>query len=482
MKINFDLKPYLFRVFIINILSFIYLSNTYAFDIGFISIQSFIYSINIYLAYFFIFFESVSALINEYGLDFNFYKLVLNNLDNLNYSYIGYILYENLNIVYFLFFSIIILFFFEKKKYKIKFKLYSIKSKFIFISLFIAFILSNLNPGLSHLSVLDRIKGLTNTWTEDERVFYHIKYYYHNVKNNLLRSDNWYNTIKFTFVYSDNPHFGSRKLYTVDKYEDFRNFGKIITEKNFNNIYVIINESYPNFRSQNLKNNLFQRIVFDNNNLEIKKFKKKWNRSLTTQGSEMEFFCDKEVNFDDFQKIDLRDFLEKNNCWIKNMKNKNLVYIHSYRESFFNRSRYKKFFDKTYFREDLYQIGFKKCKQKYEGVCDHEIINNMHKLLDKKNDNFVIFLTVNNHIPAEPIAKKNYLDCEKVFPLKLNKQFCTIYNNQMFFNENLSNFLKNMNKNDLLVFFSDTPPMFSATRRIHFEDTIDIYFFSNKEI
>ena len=73
-----------------------------------------------------------------------------------------------------------------------------------------------------------------------------------------------------------------------------------------------------------LKNNLFQRIVFDNNNLEIKKFKKKWNKSLTTQGSEMEFFCDKEVNFDDFQKIDLRDFLEKNNCWIKNMKNKNL--------------------------------------------------------------------------------------------------------------------------------------------------------------
>ena len=62
----------------------------------------------------------------------------------------------------------------------------------------------------------------------------------------------------------------------------------------------------------------------------------------------------------------------------------------------------------------------------------------------------------------------------------LNKQFCTIYNNQMFFNENLSNFLRTMNKNDLMVFFSDTPPMFNKRRRIHFEDTIDVYFFSKK--
>ena len=108
---NFNFRSYLFRVLIINFLSFIYLSKTYAFDIGFVSIQSFIYSINIYLVYFFIFFESISALLNEYGLDFNFYKLVLYNLDNLNYKYTGHILYENTNIIYFLIFSIGILFF-----------------------------------------------------------------------------------------------------------------------------------------------------------------------------------------------------------------------------------------------------------------------------------------------------------------------------------------------------------------------------------
>ena len=64
------------------------------------------------------------------------------------------------------------------------------------------------------------------------------------------------------------------------------------------------------------------------------------------------------------------------------------------------------------------------------------------------------------------------------FHVNLNKQFCTIYNNQMFFNESVSNFISRMKKNDLFVLFSDTPPMFSGKRRIHFEDTIDIYFIS----
>ena len=194
----------------------------------------------------------------------------------------------------------------------------------------------------------------------------------------------------------------------------------------------------------------------------------------------MEFFCNKKVDFNDFIRDELEYFLEKNNCWITNEKNKNLVYIHSYEETFFNRSRYKKFFNKTYFKQDLLKLGLKRCKQKFDGICDHEVINNMNKFVDQENNNFVIFLTLNNHIPAEPITKKNYLDCEKNFPLNLNKQFCTIYNNQMFFNENLSNFLRTMNKNDLMVFFSDTPPMFNKRRRIHFEDTIDVYFFSKK--
>ena len=480
MKSKFNLKSYFYRVLLINVSALVYLSNTYSFDLGFISIQSLIYCIHIYLLYFFIFFEGISALFNQYGLDFNFYKLIIRDIDNLNYSYVWHILYENINIFYYFIFTILIIFYLEKKKYKLnfKYKSYTKNQKFFLISFIIALMLSNINPSLSHQSVIERVKGITNTWTKNDRIFNnHIKYYNQNVKNDFFRNDNWFNTLKFSIIYSNKFPENSEKLIYLDDDEYLKNFEKIITQKKFNNIYVIINESYPNFRNQNLKNNLFKKIVSNNNNLNIQKFKKKWNRSITTQGSEMNFFCDKEVDYEDFKKSDLEQFLERNNCWISNMKNKNLIYIHSYKESFFNRSRYKNFFNKSYFRKDLHQLGIKKCKQKFDGVCDYDVINNINKLIKKKSNNFVIFLTLNNHIPAEPITKKKYIDCENVFPLNLSKQFCVIYNNQMFFNESLSKFISNdMGEDDLLVLFSDTPPMFPGKRRIHFEDTIDIYF------
>ena len=481
MKIKFNLRSYLLRVVIFNVFAFIYLSNTYSFDIGFISIQSFIYSLNIYLLYIFILFEAVSALINEYGLDFNFYKVVINNIGNLNYYYVGHILYENINIIYFLFFTATIIYFLDKPENEKFFQLkkYNLKNLFFICSFIVAFIFSNINPNLSSQSMLERIKGLTNSWTEDDKIFFHeIKFYNQNVKNNFLRNDNWYNTLIFSLRYSESLPAGSKKLSSFDTYENFENFENLISKKNYNNIYIIINESYPNFRNQDLKKKLFEKIIFNNKDLKIQNFKKKWNRSVTTQGSEMDFFCDKVVDFDQFKKIKLDIFLEKNDCWIKDVKDKYFTYIHSYREQFFNRSRYKDFFDKAYFSKELYQIGFKNCKQKFNGVCDYDIIDNMDRLIENNNNNFVIFLTVNNHIPAEPISKKNYIDCENTFPLNLNEQFCVIFNNQMFFNESISKFLSNMGKNDLLVFFSDTPPMFSGKRRIHFEDTIDIYFFS----
>ena len=148
---------------LINIFSLFYLSNSYSFDVGYISIQSLIYSIHIYLLYFFIFFESISALVNQYGLDFHFFKLILYDFENLNYSYVFHVLYENINIFYYLIFTIFIIFYLEKIKYKInfKFKSYTKNQKFFLISFIIALMLSNMNPSLSHQSIIERIKGIT---------------------------------------------------------------------------------------------------------------------------------------------------------------------------------------------------------------------------------------------------------------------------------------------------------------------------------
>ena len=111
-----QIKKYFIRVILINFFSLIYLVGTTSFDYGFFSIQSIFYSINIYLLYFFILFETICSYLSLYGLDFNFYKLIINNLNNLNYGYIKFIFYENINFIYFLIFSLGFLFFFRKKK------------------------------------------------------------------------------------------------------------------------------------------------------------------------------------------------------------------------------------------------------------------------------------------------------------------------------------------------------------------------------
>jgi len=51
---------------------------------------------------------------------------------------------------------------------------------------------------------------------------------------------------------------------------------------------------------------------------------------------------------------------------------------------------------------------------------------------------------------------------------------------QINFNEKINNFINQLDNNDLLIFFSDTPPMFSVRDRIHFEDFIDVFFFKKK--
>ena len=482
---KFSLKKYLIRILLINFFSLFYLIQTPAFDYGFFSVQSIFYSANVYLLYFFIFLEAKSSFFSIYGLDFNFYKLLINNLNNLNFKYVIYIAHENINIFYFLFFSLGSIIFIEKINYKFVLKKNIFNTKKIIVSsiVVIIFILTNFNPSHTHLSLVDRYKHLTNTWTSNDLVGYSVKYISQYVDNSFFRNDNWFNTFKYSYLYFDSNPSGKRQLSQFDtnlEFKSFKNFGEIINKKKYQNIYVIINESYPNFRNKKLKNNLFEKIKLGNDDLIIQNFKKKWNRTLTTQGSEMEFFCNNDVDFEKYIVSELKNFIEDNNCWINSMKDKNLIYIHSYEEYFFNRIRYKSFFDKTFFKKELKELNFEICNQKYSGICDHTILNNMDKIVEDKKNNFIIFLTVNNHVPVEPVYDTPYINCNENFPLNLSEQFCKIYNNQMLFNESISNFLNRMDKNDLLVLFSDTPPMFATKRRIHFEDLIDVYFFSKK--
>ena len=115
----------------------------------------------------------------------------------------------------------------------------------------------------------------------------------------------------------------------------------------------------------------------------------------------------------------------------------------------------------------------------YLGICENEIINKLLfdiKKLNKKK--LIIYLTVENHIPVNLEYNKRF-HCEN-YILNLHPQFCTLFNNQLAFNNELNKFIKELDKKDLLVFFSDTPPLFSKRDRIHFEDYVDVFFFQKK--
>ena len=326
---------------------------------------------------------------------------------------------------------------------------------------------------------------MTNSWSEND-LFYHRDQFTSHLENNFFRNDNWYEVLKFSMIYSKNASSPSKSQSNqIISKKKFNSFEDVIRKKNYNNIYVVINESYPNFKDKYLKDNLFNQIIGDNKDLSVERYKKKWNKNYSTQGAEVEFFCNKDVDYKSFKQLDFNNFISKNKCWIDSYKNKNFVYIHSYYDSIFNRKRYKDYFDEVYFAQELKKLNLKICKPQnkkkfiqFQGICDHEVIDSLNKIAKSTNNNFIIFLTVNNHIPVQQISKKSFIDCKKNRTLNLNSQFCALYNNQMLFNSSLSKFLSTMNKEDILVLFSDTPPLFNRKDRIHFGDLVDVYFFT----
>ena len=139
------------------------------------------------------------------------------------------------------------------------------------------------------------------------------------------------------------------------------------------------------------------------------------------------------------------------------------------------------FFDEVYFKKDLLELGYSICDTNYyyPGVCEKEIVNKLlYKLQKNQKKQFVLYLTVENHIP---VHVKNYKEsiC-KNYPLNLHPQFCTLFYNQLNFNNEINKFINNLNSDDLLVLFSDTPPLLSKKDRVHFEDYIDVLFFKKE--
>lgn len=452
-KIYFvDIKKYFYLLLIVNFFSVLLLSDTTSYNLGLISIQSLVYCLNSYLFIIFILYEMISSYLDFYGLTLNFLMVVFTNPKNLNLDFNLYVFFTNLKYFSFFIFNLFFLICYERVIYFTKLLL---KKKFIifflFITFFVLFFSLKSNFTNHYKLIYDKVKFIG--------------------KGNIFRDDNWYIVIKNTLNYSKI----NNNLLNFSFENEFNKF------KNIDNIYIIINESYPNFKNKIIKDELFSALTSNLYQTNVFKFKKNWNKNYSTQGAEMELFCDKKGNWIDFKK-NLDFFLKKNKCWINKFYDQHNIFIHSFNKDSFSRSRYlnekNSFFKKTYFKEDLLDENYSICNKNnyYVGICENEIIDKLLFKIKKINKKkLVIYLTVENHIPIN-LEYDQSLKCEN-YTLNLHPQFCALFNNQLKFNYELNHFIKKLDKKDLLVFFSDTPPLFSKRDRIHFEDYVDVIFF-----
>ena len=253
-------------------------------------------------------------------------------------------------------------------------------------------------------------------------------------------------------------------------------YDKII-DSNSNNIYVIINESYPLFKNHLLNENMFKNLMGEK--LKVQIIKKDWNKKYSTRGAEIEFFCNTDKNFRTFNTLENNiQHLYDNKCWILDLYDKkNKIFVHTYEKFFYKRNLYDSFFSKTYYLDDLKKLNLSICPGMYEGICDYQVLQNLEYFI-QENDNLFVFLTLQNHHPISlyPIIKKeNLAKCKNLYPLNIMDQFCHLYLNQSYFNKLIyEKIIKKMSKNDQLFIISDTPPAFIKKWKIFFEDYVEV--------
>jgi len=279
---------------------------------------------------------------------------------------------------------------------------------------------------------------------------------------------------------NDNFYINFKYFYAEKNYVKKNNNNLIIDlskiTKNKNNIYILIVESYPNFKDKNLSNDLKKELIKDTN-INIKHFKRNFSEKFTTIAAEEFVFCNK---FDEnFILQKLKNYIENKNCWLKYAKKKK-IYIHSYKKDFFNRfERYQSYFDQLFFYEDLNLRKMKNCPWNDIGSCDYDIIDNLDKIIDLNHNNqILIFLTLNNHLgQIYKTYDKEMVNCKNNFILNINPDFCILFNNQLKFNNSVNNFIKQMKKDEILILMGDTPPMFKKNIRKYFNEETDIFIF-----
>ena len=333
------------------------------------------YSLNSILLYVFLFIETVFSYLQYYGLDFEFINLILLDLNNIDFDFASLVILEKYNYLLFIILNLIILlnlnyiieFFINKKNFIIDHK-FLILIILIFLLVLFFFAPFDLNKKISK-----KIINFESTFKQ----------------YSILRNDNWYISLKTYLNYKDNQKSNkSNNLFLKD-------FSDILVTNKYDNIFIILNESYPNFKNKSLNEKLFQKIIGNNQNqIVVSKFKKNWNKKYSTQGAELNLFCRDNDNFFEFKKKNLENFINDNDCYFKNYKKLRLLFI-VINLILLIEVDILGFLIK-FTLDNLKDLNIKMCDGSFYAICDHLLLDHIRELAFKEN-NLVIFLTVNNH-------------------------------------------------------------------------------------
>lgn len=266
-----------------NFTSIILTSDSTSFDTGFIWIGSLLFWINIALFVLFVSFETLALYLNKYGLTFDFFLNIIFQLKNTNLNLNIYYLKESPNYILFLIINLLFLKINKRTIYC------TFKKKFRLITIF-----------LITTIVLVTILKIDFITVYSERLFNKIKFYSHS-ENSFFREDNIYiiYELKKKYKKSDNKN----KIFF-----SFKNSFRENTE-NTENIYIIINESYPNFKNNYYYEKLERELLKNLSEHKIKKYKKNWSKDFTTRGAELKLFCDSLEKFKEFENLNLDKFI-----------------------------------------------------------------------------------------------------------------------------------------------------------------------------
>ena len=279
--------------------------------------------------------------------------------------------------------------------------------------------------------------------------------YYSNNKNKIFGSI-LYDLISFKYL---------SKYENLESFEQKFDYELIYNFNKYEKIIIVILESAPLFKNNELNNYLFEPIFNNRNN--ISKFHRISDLNLSTIGAEASFICNQsKINYSniiDRPKIELEKFYS--DCEIfKYFEDNNFLvnYFHGFDATFYSRDyRYKKF-DNVFFLEDILKIKpsilYNRITSGFSGIDDIEMIKFSFKEIDKLPNSYNIITTLGTHDDFI-YYDKSYCDNSKNRVIRKDFLFCKIITTYRNILAQIMYEFSNLNNgNNLLIVTSDHPP------------------------